>query len=54
MLEVARFNREHERAMQRGGVSNGAPNETTLMAYTEQTLTLERQQKRAEGEFIRQ
>ena len=54
MLEVARFNREHEKAAQRGAAALAAPSEAALAGLEEQRGSLEGARKRVEGEFIRQ
>ena len=53
MHEVAKFNREHDRAKQKMDIISKGPSETTLLQLEKEIVEFRKERKRLEGEFIR-
>ena len=53
MHEVAKFNREHDRAKQKMDIISKGPSESTLLQLEKEIVEFRKERKRLEGEFIR-
>lgn len=54
MHEVAKYNREHDKAKQKMDLIDRGPSELTLLQLNKEIETFRKERKRLEGEFIRQ
>lgn len=53
MHEIAKFNREHDKAQKAGDLHSRGPSEATLAQLKTETQEMRRERKRLEGEFIK-
>ena len=53
MHEIAKFNREHDKAQKVGDLHSKGPSETTLIQLNTEITELRKERKRLEGEFIK-